>query len=318
MIKASLSLLRSDFTSLFLYFLALAIVFGIALIKTNPVESAIALNLVISEIKVAGVSDVDDEFIELYNPTSSPVNLAGWRVTRMTSTGTESNLIASMSGTIPAHGFFLLANDESPASPSADLIYASAVAANNTINLYSDAGNTLIDRVGFGTASIFESTPAAQPSAGQSLERKANSASTVESMTSGIDVLEGNGEDTDNNGNDFIIRTSPDPQNSLSQIEPIFSTPSATPTSTASATPSSTPSSSPSATPSSTPSASPTASPSASPTATPSAKPSSMFPNVFPFVSSFYSLSCTTSRITIGSGLFSFSYPKISCKVNRL
>lgn len=303
--------------------------FGFLLFKTNPVESAIAMNLVISEIKVGATGDANDEFIEIYNPNGTPVNLAGWRVTRMTSTGTESNLIASMSGTIPAHGFFLLTNDESPASDSADLIYAASVAPNNTINLYSDAGNTLIDRVGMGIASVFESTPAAQPANNQSIERKANNSSTAESMASGDDVLEGNGWDTDDNGDDFVLRTSPNPQNSSSQIEPQptaspSATPSATPTASPSASPSATPSATPTATPSPTPSSSPTASPTATPTpsASPSASPSpsaTPAPNTgFPFGSPFYRLSCSVTPITIDRGFFKFTYPRISCNIVRI
>ncbi|MFA5230351.1 MAG: hypothetical protein WC422_02940 [Candidatus Paceibacterota bacterium] len=39
-------------------------------------------------------------------------------------------------------------------------------------------------------------------------------------MENGIDKIAGNGHDTDDNVNDFVIRNSADPQNSQSLIEP--------------------------------------------------------------------------------------------------
>lgn len=94
----------------------------------------------------------------------------------------------------------------------ADLIFTSnSIAANNTILLY-DQTQTLVDRVGIGSGSTDpESTGAADLSNnGKSLERKPGESNP----------LAGNGDDTDNNFNDFVIRDVPEPQNSKSDKEP--------------------------------------------------------------------------------------------------
>jgi hypothetical protein len=169
-----------------------------------------------------------------------------------------------------------------------------------------------------GTALDKEATAAATPSASQSIERKASQGSTIASMIiGGIDEFLGNGEDSDNNANDFIIRALPQPQNRSSAAEPVASSP--TPTSTITVTPTATatptltptntttptatptltmtPTNTPTATPTSTPTVTPThtvtptntatASPTSTPTSTPTATatPSStMTPTVTPTV----------------------------------
>src|SRR3990167_11365760 len=95
---ARLVLLFSGFSAL----LAMAIFQG----SPRAVLSA-ANHIVISEIQIEG-SVADNEFVELYNPTGDPVDLTGWRLARRTASAITdtNNLVASMSGTIPAHGFF--------------------------------------------------------------------------------------------------------------------------------------------------------------------------------------------------------------------
>jgi len=203
--------------------------------------AAPANHLVISEIQIAG-DDADQEFIELYNPTTEPISIEGWKLKRKTAAGgSETNLVSAFpTGTEVQPGkFFLIAHPDFVASYSADMEYtgtSSAMTANNTILLYNNAPTpTLIDKVGMGTASDFESSAAASPAAGQSIERKASSSSTTESMM-GSDINLGNSEDTNNNFNDFVLKTTPQPQDSSSSAETLVS-----PTPTESLTPTPTP-----------------------------------------------------------------------------
>jgi len=53
-------------------------------------QSSTASHVVISEVQVGGTL-VDDEFVELYNPTNSAISLSGWRLRRKTSTGTGTH-----------------------------------------------------------------------------------------------------------------------------------------------------------------------------------------------------------------------------------
>jgi len=200
-------------------------------------------HVVISEIQISGDGDnpSDDEFVELYNPNDSAVVMENWRLTRKNSSGTQANLVSDLDGTIPPHGFFLIVNgDGYNGGATGDMSYSAPsneMTNNYTAILYSDAGVTIVDKVGFGTAFDPETTATTNPSTGESIERKACSDSTSESMNNG-ESTSGNAEDTDNNANDFVSRTTPDPQNSSSTVEtPSCEQPTETPTETGEPTP---------------------------------------------------------------------------------
>lgn len=197
---------------------------------------SISNHIVISEVQVAS-SSANDEFVELYNPTVDDVDLTGWRLSRETKNGatTSANLVSSMSGTIKAHGYFLITPQSGyTGSVSADLKYSTGnvITSNNTVLLYSSDSATLVDKVGMGQATDFETATTVNPGPGQSVERKANALSTQISMgAGGSDEFSGNGEDTDDNMQDFILRASSQPQNSSSFTEvPIAQTPTITET----------------------------------------------------------------------------------------
>ncbi|MBU3929904.1 fibronectin type III domain-containing protein [bacterium] len=94
-----------------------------------------------------------------------------------------------------------------------------------TIEIRDTRNDEVIDKLAWGTGDLDPETTAApehqstQPNG--SIERKASSGSTQASMESGgADEYEGNGEDSDDNSADFIIRTGRNPQNSTSETEP--------------------------------------------------------------------------------------------------
>jgi hypothetical protein len=239
-----------------------------------PKAKAVAGHIVISEIQLSGTNS-NDEFIELHNPTGSSVDINGWRLSKKTSGGTESNIIAAtMSGSIASHGYFLIAHHDYDGTPSADLTYSGPTIAStdNTVLIY-DSTNTLVDKVGMGSATDNETSDfPTNPTANHSIERKASSTSTSATMgPSGIDELQGNGEDTDNNANDFVSRTVSNPQNSQSLIEPPPA-PTPTPTLEPTATPTPEPTATPTVEPTATPTSEPTPTPTIEPTATPTAE----------------------------------------------
>ena len=247
----------------------LLIVFSLS--KAKPTYS-LSTHIVISEVQIAGDSadPANDEFVELYNPTGSDIVMTGWRLTRKNSAGTEANLVASLSGTIPAHGFFLIGHGTGyNGSATLDLPYSApsnALTNNYTVLLYSDAGITLVDRVGFGpSAADPETSPVTDnPAANGSIERKSSS--------SGLDESGGNGEDTDNNNVDFLQRVTSDPQNTGSATE-TPSEPSATPTETLTPTPTLEPTPSETLTPTPTEEPTPTPTEELTPTPTEEATP---------------------------------------------
>lgn len=255
-------------------------------VKFPAAKAATATHLVISEVQIAG-ADPDDEFIELYNPTSSDIDLGTFRLVKRTSSGsTDTGIVSFNSGdTIPAHGYYLWCNTNLASTLTCNKDTGTSLSNNNSIALRDGPANTgtIIDAVTFGTVTntLGEGTSLTAPLASTSAERKANSSSTVSTMAiGGVDEFAGNGEDTDNNANDFLIRDIPQSQNSSSALEPVPTpTPSATPTNTPTLTPTPTPTLTPTLTPTETltptvtPTETVTPTPTESPTPTPTNEP---------------------------------------------
>lgn len=216
--------------------------------KAEPVN-----HIVMSEIQIGGTT-ATDEFVELYNPTNTTINLDGWKLTKKISTGTESNLVASMSGSILPYHYFLITHPTGYLGQTQkDYAYSStsySTTSNNTVLLYSDNGTNVVDKVGMGTAVDFEGAQTIVPPNNSSITRI-------------------NNQDTDNNLNDFILTSDPNPQNS-SFIE-TTPTPTTSPEPTADA-----------GTPMPTNTAIPTESPTSFPTETPSPTPNTQTPSPTP------------------------------------
>jgi endonuclease YncB( thermonuclease family) len=174
--------------------------------------------VVISQIKISGES-ARDEFVELYNLSDQDINLTDYRLSKKTASGNEYNLLTSFPETIiKAKGYLLIGHpEEYIGEVIPDLSYSTSqsIAADNSVILYSDAGDTIIDLVGFGEASDFETEVFPDnPDANQSLIRKASASSTLDSILSGVEKNSGNGQDSDNNREDFLLGDSLNPRNS--------------------------------------------------------------------------------------------------------
>jgi hypothetical protein len=228
-------------------------------------------HVVISQIQLGATGKANAEFVELYNPTIDVVDISGWRLSKRSASisGTLTTLVSSMSGTIAPHGYFLITHpDYTNATVAADLLYSnsSGIAVNNSVLLYSDAGKTIVDKVGFGTAQDVETTAYPSLSTDQSIIRKAsNTSDAVSLVPGGTEECAGNGLDTDYNSADFILLSSPIPRNTNTSPCPPF--PTVTPITEPSATPTNTPESTSTPTPTQTPT--PTIAPTPTTEATP-------------------------------------------------
>lgn len=161
-------------------------------------------HVVINEVQTKGVTASQD-FIELYNPTATQIDISGWKLRKRISTGAESSLIVIPTATtIASHRYLLWANTLNgySSSISADLANSGSLSDNNSIALVNSS-DTIIDQLSWGTGSNQFKEGLGypdNPGISQSLERKANT-------------------DTDHNENDFVLRLIPNPKNKLSPPE---------------------------------------------------------------------------------------------------
>ncbi len=107
--------------------------------------AANSLDVVINEIAWMGnASSTADEWLELFNNTTSTIDLTGW--TLKSATGTFEILL---SGAIEAQGYFLLerTDDNSVPAIAADQIYAGALSNDGAVLELRDKDNNLIDMI---------------------------------------------------------------------------------------------------------------------------------------------------------------------------
>ena len=118
--------------------------FGIASGVFGETAFAVASgSVVINEIAWAGgLDNSNDEWIELYNPGSQSVSLDGWYIE---DDYTDQYVIVS--GTIPAHGYFLIEDTEATSNVTADAIIGLSLANSGDTLILKDSAGTVIDTV---------------------------------------------------------------------------------------------------------------------------------------------------------------------------
>jgi hypothetical protein len=112
--------------------------------------STASLKVVINEVAWSGTSAAtpNDEWIELYNPSSLDVDITGWSLYGDDNTANKvGSPNITLKGKIPAHGYFLLETDEAATNfPSDQLYSAGGDLLNSGERLYLKNGTgTLID-----------------------------------------------------------------------------------------------------------------------------------------------------------------------------
>ncbi|WP_294569002.1 lamin tail domain-containing protein, partial [uncultured Arthrobacter sp.] len=187
-------------------------------------QATVAGGVVINEAFVTGGSAAApylNKFVELYNPTDTPVSVDGWSLQYRSAAGTTAPTgITALAGTIPARGYFLVRGSSN--GPVGEALPAPDIAGN--LNTSGSAGTILlarqatavsplpvnsvtghpavVDLLGYGTSNTFEGTKAAGPGGGQqSMNRTA-------------------GADTDNNAADFTLSAAVTPTNSTGTQPP--------------------------------------------------------------------------------------------------
>jgi len=184
--------------------------------RVSPVD-----HIIISEILFdASGGDEGKEFIELYNPSTSTIDIKGWaikyRIGESTSTTSIALLNEEDQTQVPPQGFLLIGlNSYDPINFSgreADAVRSRSLPNGTdpiTIILY-DTIDIVVDEVAYSSQSI--------TSDGQSRERKTVSSGACISSQGNGEFL---GNTCDRNGaSDFESRSVPHPQNSKNLKEP--------------------------------------------------------------------------------------------------
>ena len=107
--------------------------------------------IILNEVAWGGtVASADDEWLELYNPGSSTINITGW-----TLQSTSGSISITLSGSISAGGYFLLERDDNStvSDVPANQIYSGALSdAGETLTLSDGAGQFIDTANGNGGA----------------------------------------------------------------------------------------------------------------------------------------------------------------------
>jgi Lamin Tail Domain len=167
--------------------------------------------IVISEFRTRGPNGGNDEFIELYNLSSSPINISGWEIKGSNNTGTVSTRAVINNGVVLNSGcHYLLTNSNPTGGP-----YSDAVAGNQTygVGITDDGGialtlpsGAIVDQVGMSSGSTFKEGSTLSPlatSSNRGYERRPGGSA-------------GSSIDSDNNNADFRLISPSDPQSASS------------------------------------------------------------------------------------------------------
>ncbi|MBI3274056.1 MAG: lamin tail domain-containing protein [Candidatus Colwellbacteria bacterium] len=199
---------------------------GSASTSTNNQQQTVASGtsspskILISEIQITGgTGKTENDFIELYNPNSTQVNLNGYRLVKRTKTGISDTSIKSWTTDvyIPANGYYLWANSGYTDIPAtSDVVTTATVSNDNGVAIRYGAEDTgaVIDSVAWGGAEnifIEGSVFPTNPGVNESIQRKFTGNTFI---------------DTDNNASDFEIQTCPSPKAQSRSCPTVNQTPS--------------------------------------------------------------------------------------------
>jgi uncharacterized protein (TIGR03437 family) len=167
-------------------------------------------DLLISEFRTRGPAGAADEFIEIYNPTTSVQTIGGLKIRASNGSGTISDRLTITAGTTLGPGcHYLVANSAAngysgPVSPNQT--YGAGITDDGGIAITGSNGARIIDAAGMSSGSAYKEGATLAPLTGpadQSYERKPGGSF-------------GNGVDTNGNASDFSLTAPGNPQNSSS------------------------------------------------------------------------------------------------------
>ena len=180
---------------------------------TQPDIPISTLNhIVFSEIMTGAENNNNHDFIELYNPQTMAVNLAGYTLSYQLDPEADYITLYHWDSytLIPAFGHYLLGYNGEDFGLTIDASFKQNLIPNKGSLTLLDTGGEIQDSLCWGNQDCknSEGTPASSMVKSKSLERLPGGQA-------------GNITDTDNNASDFILNDHPAPQNSGSPITPL-------------------------------------------------------------------------------------------------
>ena len=149
---------RTRFVFLFGAFVFLTSIFVYQLYFATNVR-ATSSTILISEFRTRGTAGANDEFVELYNATSSAIDIGGWKINRSNGSGTINTQLTITAGTmIPAHGHFLATNSAAggySGSVPGNQTYGTGITDDGGIAVLNPA-SVVIDQVGMSAGSAYK------------------------------------------------------------------------------------------------------------------------------------------------------------------
>ena len=196
-------------------FMTLTMIVGLITVPVKEVKAEKANNIVISEVYGGGGNanaKYKNDFIELYNPTDTDINIDGWKIEYASKAGSFAGTsnFTILSGVVKGNGYYLIQEAKGSAGteelPDPDVKDGKiAMGGSDGKVRLVDSNAQVIDLVGVGAANEAEGNATAKGMGNTlSVQRKDNDGSN-----NGIT----NGWDTNNNENDFYAKE-PTPRNS--------------------------------------------------------------------------------------------------------
>ena len=182
--------------------------------STTVVSSPAALTiepgagqLLISEFRTRGPAGASDEFVEMYNPTTSTLPIGGLKIRASNGSGTISDRVTITARTALGPGcHYLVANSSAGGYSGAatpNQTYGTGITDDGGIAITGSNGARIIDALGMSSGSAYRegvTLVALAGTADQSYERKPGGTF-------------GNGVDTNDNAADFALTIPSNPQN---------------------------------------------------------------------------------------------------------
>jgi uncharacterized protein len=184
---------------------------GIVVLTLAGPAAAASTTVAIGEFRVRGPNGGSDELVELYNLSSAPQNIGGWRLNGSNNAGTVSTRATVPAGTtIGPRCHYLFTNSSTSGGPysgavAGDQTYGTGITDDGGIGLLLPSPDpTIVDQVGLSAGSAYKEGATLASLGSSNLNR---------SYERGPGGAGGSGTDTDDNASDFALLAPSDPQN---------------------------------------------------------------------------------------------------------